>query len=40
MDRTELLQQVRAGRADLEAAMARFDRHDLTTPLLPNGWSI
>ena len=40
MDRTELLNQVRAGRAELAEAMARFDRHDLTTPLLPNGWSI
>lgn len=40
MDRSELLNQIRAGRAELEAAVARFDRHDLTAPLLPNGWSI
>ena len=40
MDRTELVSQVRAGRAELEAAMAHFDRHDLNAPLLPNGWSI
>lgn len=40
MDRTELVNQIRAGRAELEAAMTRYDRRDLTAPLLTNGWSI
>lgn len=40
MDRTELLVRIRDGRAELEAALARFDRRELTEPLLPNGWSV
>lgn len=40
MNRSELLTRIREGRAELEDVLHRFDRQNLTTPLLPNGWSI
>lgn len=40
MDRNELLDRIRLGRAELEEALARFDKRDLTEPLLPNGWTV
>jgi|CXWK01.1.fsa_nt_gi hypothetical protein len=40
MDRTELLSRMRDGRAELENALKPFNQHDLSDPLLPNGWSI
>lgn len=40
MDRNELLGRIRDGRAELESALALFDKRDLTEPLLDSGWSI
>ncbi len=40
MDRNELLARIEAGRKELEAEIARFDRQEINAPLLPNGWSI
>ncbi len=40
MDRTELLSHIRDGRAELESALKSLNKHDLTEPLLENGWSI
>lgn len=40
MNRSELLTSIYEGRAELEEALGRFERHDLTRALLPNGWSI
>lgn len=40
MDRMELLDRIRSGRIEWEDALARFDKGNLTMPLLPNGWSV
>jgi hypothetical protein len=40
MDRLELLERIRNGRAELEAALAYFDKSNLTEPLLANGRSV
>lgn len=40
MDREELLQRIRASRSELEAEIGHFDKHRLTEPILPNGWSV
>lgn len=40
MDRSELLARIEASRKELEAEISRFDKQDINTPLLPNGWSI
>ncbi len=40
MDRSELLTRIREDRTELEDVLQRFERQNLTAPLLPNGWSI
>ncbi len=40
MDRSELLNRIKAGRAEFDAAVNLFDKHDLAKPLLENGWSV
>jgi len=40
MDRTELLSHMHDCRAELENALKPLNKHDLSEPLLPNGWSI
>ncbi len=40
MNRAELLNQIRDGRAAFEAALALFDEDELTNTVLLNGWSV
>jgi hypothetical protein len=40
MERSELLERIHQSRNQLETEIDRFDRHSLTEPLLPNGWSV
>lgn len=40
MKRQELLHNIRTGREELESALGRFNKYDLTAPLLANGWSV
>jgi hypothetical protein len=40
MDRNELLARINEVRKELETEIARFDRNQVNTPLLPNGWSV
>lgn len=40
MDRDELLGRIRDGRVELEDALALFNKHSLTEPLLANGWAV
>ncbi len=40
MDRNELQARIQDGRAELMAALGHFERHALTEPKLPNGWSV
>lgn len=40
MDRKELLDNMRAGREELVSALGRLNKHNMTEPLLANGWSV
>jgi hypothetical protein len=39
MDRIELINQVREARNQLDKAIGRFAKNQLTEPILPNAWS-
>src|SRR5262245_23798530 len=40
MDKTELLNNMRAGRARLESALAQVSQEQMTVPGLEGGWSV